>query len=168
MHIKNFNQTIEYWIHLLDGYTLQQLCTQPSTGSWSLGQLYLHLINDTTFFIEQIKACLYNNDNGNLPSSDFAKQLFKNNTFPDIKIEGNPSNAFIPQPESKEQLKESLLLIKAELHALATKIDPAFNGKSQHPGLGYFTAAEWLQFADMHFRHHVKQQQKIEQSLGLQ
>ena len=27
-------------------------------------------------------------------------------------------------------------------------------GKTKHPGLNYFTAKEWLQFAEMHLRHH--------------
>lgn len=167
MHTKNLNQTIDYWIHLLDGYTLLQLKQQPASGGWSLGQLYLHLVNDTNFFIDQIKSCIHNNDHAEKQAHDFAKKLFQENTFPDISIQGNPSNAFIPQPQSKEQIKESLLAIKEQLNALATAIDTSFKGKSQHPGLGYFTAAEWLQFTDIHFRHHIKQQKRIELQLGL-
>lgn len=126
------------------------------------------MINDTIFFIEQIKSCIHNNDNADLQAHDFAKQLFRDNAFPDIAIEGNPNNSFIPQPESKEQLKASLLAIKDEVNALAEKINPAFNGKAQHPGLGYFNAAEWIQFAAIHFNHHVKQQKKIEACLHSQ
>lgn len=165
--MNELNGIIDYWVKCLGDYTIETLHLIPSTPGWSLGQLYLHLINDTNFFIEQIKTCTNNNENADEQAHDFAKQLFRNNGFPDITIEGNPDNAFIPQPESKQQLKEGLLAIKQELNKLAQKIDPAIKGKSQHPGLGYFTAAEWIQFATIHFNHHVKQQKKIDQFLGL-
>lgn len=168
IQIKEFNSAIDYWIKCLDSYTLQELRSKPSLNNWSLGQLYLHLINDTNFFIGKIEECINSNENEKQEAHDFAKQLFRDNAFPDIIIEGNPNNSFIPQPESKEQLKASLLAIKDEMKALAEKIDPALNGKSPHPGLGYFNATEWMQFATIHFNHHVKQQKKIEAFLVLQ
>lgn len=168
MQIKAFNSAVDYWIKCLDSYTLQELRSKPSLNNWSLGQLYLHLINDTNFFIGKIEECINSNENAEQEAHDFAKQLFRDNAFPGINIEGNPNNSFIPQPETKEQLKESLLPIKNEMNALAEKIDPALNGKSPHPGLGYFNATEWIQFATIHFNHHVKQQKKIEAFLGLQ
>jgi hypothetical protein len=42
-----------------------------------------------------------------------------------------------------------------------------YKGKTKHPGLHYFNADEWLQFADMHFRHHVKQKKKIDDFLRI-
>ena len=39
----------------------------------------------------------------------------------------------------------------------------SLQGKTQHPGLGYFNATEWLQFATMHLRHHFKQKKRIEE-----
>lgn len=168
MQKKEFNIAIDYWIKCLDSYTLQELRSKPSLNNWSLGQLYLHLINDTNFFIGKIDECINSNENEEQEAHDFAKQLFRDNAFPDITIEGNTNNSFIPQPETKEQLKENLLAIKNKMNALAEKIDPAMNGKSPHPGLGYFNATEWIQFATIHFNHHVKQQKKIEAFLGLQ
>ena len=41
-------------------------------------------------------------------------------------------------------------------------------GKTKHPGLNYFNANEWLQFAEMHLRHHLKQEKRIEEFLKLQ
>jgi hypothetical protein len=40
-----------------------------------------------------------------------------------------------------------------------------FKGKTKHPGLNYFTAKEWLQFAGMHLRHHLKQKKRIDDFL---
>jgi hypothetical protein len=57
------------------------------------------------------------------------------------------------------QLKEKLIsLIKRVEHCGST-------GKTKHPGLGYFDAREWLGFAEMHMRHHIRQKERIEQCL---
>ena len=40
-----------------------------------------------------------------------------------------------------------------------------FNGKAKHPGLNYLNASEWLQFADMHMRHHLRQKKRIDDFL---
>jgi hypothetical protein len=38
-------------------------------------------------------------------------------------------------------------------------------GKTKYPGLNYFTAKEWLQFAGIHLRHHLKQKKRIDDFL---
>ena len=42
-----------------------------------------------------------------------------------------------------------------------------YKGKTKHPGLGYFSAEEWLQFAEMHFRHHLRQKKRIDEFLKM-
>lgn len=159
----NFEETINTWITSLSNLDLNALTTKSSAASWSMGQLYQHLINDTNFYIEQVKACLTSNENSDEEAAPFAKQLFQNNAFPDMQIEGAASNALIPQPASKEKLLAELGMIKLELNHLLIKVRQSeYNGKTQHPGLGYFNAEEWLQFTDIHFRHHLKQKNKIE------
>lgn len=77
-------------------------------------------------------------------------------------IEGAPSNALIPQPESKERLVNDLLKIKEEMNDLAAQIATSkFKGKTKHPGLNYFSAEEWLRFTDIHFRHHLRQKKRL-------
>lgn len=85
--LKDFNHTIDIWIKELRRYDFIQLCVKPSPGSWSLGQVYMHLINDTNYFIEQIKICVSTNDNMIEEASPDARSLFLNNNFPDEMIE---------------------------------------------------------------------------------
>ncbi len=155
----DYRHTINFWITGLSQYNFVQLCLKPSPESWSIGQLYIHLINDTNFYIEQIKNCIAaSGKQVNSEAKPAAKAMFKNNHFPDERIQGSPENASLPQPLSKEALLKGLQAIRAELESLSHIIEknkPV--GKTMHPGLGYFTAAEWLQFAEMHFRHHIKQ-----------
>ena len=166
MLIENFNRTIDIWIRALEGYGYHQLTARPSPTSWSIGQVYMHLLDDTSYYIEQIQVCLTNNDQASEQPTPAGKIMLLNNDFPDEILEGAPSNAYIPQPESKDQLTADMLSLKMAMNNAATLISESpFHGKTQHPGLGYFSAIEWLQFADMHLRHHLRQKTRIDDFL---
>lgn len=168
MLIEDLNHTIDIWINELEQYNFMQLCAKPSPNSWSLGQVYLHLIADTDYYIEQIKICVYTNDNVIEEASPVAKKMFLNNDFPDEVIEGAPSNSGIPQPDNKEQLMVCLMNLKDEITVVEISISKSpYNGKTKHPGLNYFNANEWLQFAEMHFRHHLRQKKRIDNFLKM-
>lgn len=140
---------------------------KPSLKSWSLGQLYIHLINDTNFYIGQIKICISTNENISKEECAAAKVLFLNNGFPDEVIEGAPSNSLIPQPDDRAQLKAGIIKFKDDINNVAALHSKSrYNGKSKHPGLGFFTADQWLQFAEMHLRHHLKQKKRIDTFLN--
>jgi DinB superfamily len=166
MPIEILNRTLDFFVNELSKYTFPQLLAKPSPDHWSLGQMYTHLIDDAGFYVEQIKICAETNDHADEEMSANAKEMFRNNAFPDEKIEGSPSNAFIPQPKSKEKLMIALLHLKKELNDAAVLISATpVKGKSKHPGLNYFSAEEWLQFADMHFRHHLRQKKRLDDFL---
>ncbi len=166
--MRDLNTTITTWIEALNAYTYAQLCTQLAAGSWSLGQVAMHLIADTNFYLEQVRICLTTNDHALEEASAAAKTMFRQDAFPDEKIVGAPGHAYMSQPDSIEQLLQAFGHIKQEMQALQVLIDQStFQGKTRHPGLGYFSAADWLQFADMHFRHHIRQQNRIAQFLAL-
>lgn len=157
-----------FWIKELETYSFIQLCTKPSPTSWSLGQLYLHLIEDTYFYLEQATIAASSEEHIFGEASPTAKAMFFNNGFPDEQIEGAPSNALIPQPDSKQQVMNDLLNLKDAVRNVELLIsESSIKGKSKHPGLGYFSAQEWFQFADMHFRHHLRQKKQIDYFLKI-
>ncbi len=160
---QDINRIINWWIAQLDHYTYEQLLVKPSVTGWSIGQLYMHLITDTKFYIENIEACMSGGANMHEEASAFARELFRNNEFPDIRIKGHPNNACMPQPESKEQIHGELVEIQQQLNELADLVIAVLpKGKTRHPGLGYFNAKEWLHFTDIHFRHHQRQKERID------
>lgn len=168
MLIEDFNHTIDIWIKELEQYDFTRLCAKPSPNSWSLGQVYMHLIDDTNYYIDQIKICVSNNDNVIEEASPDAKTMFLNNNFPDEAIEGSPANSYIPQPDNKDQLMSGLINLKEEINKVAILISKSpFKGKTKHPGLNYFNADEWLRFAEMHFRHHLRQKKRIDEFLKI-
>jgi DinB superfamily len=159
--IDDLTNAIDHWIEELDRYTLIELCTKPSSAGWSLGQVCLHLVKNTRYYIEQAKICSSVCDHMCEEPSAEALKMFMNNAFPDAIIEGPDTNTFIPQPASKEELKNALLSLKDEINSgiISNNI---YEGKTRHPGLGYFSADQWLQFADMHLRHHLRQKKRID------
>jgi hypothetical protein len=92
--------------------------------------------------------------------------MLANNEFPDATIEGPDTNTAIAQPSSTHELKNALLQLKDEISRLAILVsDSSHRGKTKHTGLGYFSTYDWLQFADMHFRHHLRQKKRIDDFL---
>lgn len=160
--MNDISKTIDIWLSELEQYKFDELCIKPSPNSWSLGQLYVHIIEATDYFIEEAKICTTNNENKDEKAASEAKAMFLNNEFPDIQIEGPPSNDLTEQPQNKEQLIRGLLSLKKKAKNVETLIsNSTFKGKTKHPGLKYFSAYEWLQFADMHIKHHFRQQKRI-------
>ena len=164
--IEDFKHTTDIWIQALAQYNFAQLYIKPSPESWSLGQVYMHLIDNTDYFIKQIKICLSTNDHAMEEASDGAKAMFLQNCFPDEMLDGPPSNTHTPQPDSKERLMVDLMNLKDEITGVEILIsNSACKGKTKHPGLQFFNANEWLQFAEMHLRHHLRQKKRIDSFL---
>ena len=166
MLIDDFNNTIDIWINTIQQYSFEELCKQPGENNWSIGQVCVHLINDTSWFIEQIKICLLNDDNAHETMAPFAQNIFQNNSFPDERLT-NPANANMLQPSGKENLIQAFIHLKRDMNDVAEQIaNKKSKGKTKHPGFNYFNANEWLQFAEMHLRHHLSQKKKIEKYLS--
>ncbi|WP_147314025.1 DinB family protein [Deminuibacter soli] len=167
MHLlQQFNQTISQWIDSLDSYTLEMLCTKPAAAAWSLGQVYVHIAADTAYFINEMAACLQSTANSNEVMHPHASTMLRNNAFPDTLIQGPATVSSVPQPASKEALLQQLHAVQQQVNDLCARYPvEASTGKSRHPGLGYFNAAEWLHFAEIHMRHHFRQKQRIDAQL---
>lgn len=173
MDIKNileqFDQTMCVWITQLNRYNYQQLCLQPNAKSWSLGQVYEHLIADTEYYFQQIYHCLSTNENAQEDMADMAKEWFQNNSFPKVKLVGPPGNEAPPNPLNMHKLMNDLKKLKILMNKIGMEILKSPNkGKTKHPGFLYFNAAEWFQFAEMHFRHHLQQKERIDAFLKLE
>lgn len=169
MLIDDINTTVDTWINDLQHYNLQELQARPDPRSWSLGQVYMHLIEATKFYLEQVDSCLKYNDNADGEMDDRGKVMFANNSFPDQRIVGDPFiSEKVPQPESIAQLQKDMLQLKHDMNEIGNSVMTSETvGKAAHPGHGYFSAVEWLQYAEMHMRHHRRQQRRLENELNL-
>ncbi|REA58897.1 DinB family protein [Dyadobacter luteus] len=165
--LENFNRTIDTWLIALRKYSESDLTFKPEQG-WSIGQLYIHLITDAGFYLEQISECLHTYENAELEPTEFGKQLFANNDFPDQIIVGASSNHLLPQPTNKARIQHAMQNLKEQYNNFYPRIIAhAPHSKTKHPGLGYFNSLQWFQFAEMHFRHHFRQKARIDQMINL-
>jgi hypothetical protein len=161
--MQSLEETLNIWIESLKGYTYHQLIQKPSATGWSLGQVYMHILEATDFYLDQARICTSNNDNESETCSANAVAMFTQDSFPNEIIEGPPENALTAQPLNITQLEAGLAVLKNNIADVARKIKAThFRGKTKHPGLLYFSASQWMQFAEMHCRHHLRQKNKID------
>jgi TFIIF-interacting CTD phosphatase-like protein len=168
MVIDNFNKTIDHWVAELKKYTLDQLLTKPEPTSWSMGQVYMHLIDETRWYMEQVESCLNGDMNASEQMTEEARRTFSNDAFADRRIKGDPFiSDNVKQPVSKSQLQKDMLNLKSDMNKLwSSVVTIKSTGKTRHPGLGYFSAEEWVHYADLHMRHHMRQKVRIEGTLN--
>jgi hypothetical protein len=164
--LRQFNETLHQWIVWLDEYPFAVLLRKPRPGAWSLGQMYIHLLRSTEHFINQAKLAAATQDNRDEPMHEHARRMFDHNSFPTRILEGPDNDSNIPQPGSKEEISDRLTRIRDDINSETfAAVLSAPGGKTRHPGLLYFSGPEWLQFAEMHLRHHFLQRQRIEDEL---
>jgi len=164
--IQNFENTIDNWVETINSYNFEFICLQPSPTEWSLGQVCTHLLDETAWYLEQVEVAVSAHDNSEKEMTPEGKGMFINNSFPDEKLRRPGDSTNMPFPGSKEQLLSGFSELKDKIRDTEKLVsESTAKGKTQHPGLGYFNAEEWLQFAEMHFRHHLKQKKRIEDFL---
>ncbi len=169
---KRFLQVFKIWEGELNHYTLEELCRKPHVDSWSLGQVYLHLIDSFEEFREsKLDKCLQSNEN-HKKKKNFRGFLVLTllKSFPPVKIKfpTTESTAFNPvQPESKEEIREGLQQVKnrmGEYRGLLIKNKD--QGKAPHPVLSYLDGNEWYMLSGLHFQHHLRQKKRLDLFLG--
>jgi hypothetical protein len=156
-------KTIDTWIAVAASLPFEDLCRKPSPEEWSLGQVCVHIVEETTFYIGQMNLCLLSDLNQTEGMNARGKMIFSGNAFPDERIKSDLHiSYYVPQPVEKGELTAILLKLKSDLDEIGVRIahSPS-KGKTPHPGLGYFTAEEWFRYADMHMRHHFRQKARL-------
>ena len=83
-----FEKTLDIYSDKLNRYSEEQFLQKPDENSWSLGQVYVHVIlaNDH-FFLKQAEKCLNKEETKNGRGKNLAgKVMFLINGFPNIKF----------------------------------------------------------------------------------
>ena len=163
--LTNFEQTAGIWLAALDNYSEEDLKLTPALDSWSLGQVYRHLFQSAMFFqLGNVDFCTGSSENADGKKTEAGEKAFMECEFPPVEIKVPPSDRYTPkQPEDKAQIKKDLTMLIERMKTVPEKLENAtHHGKALHPALGYLNAIEWYQLIDMHFRHHMRQKEKLE------
>ena len=167
---QKLEQVIQIYIEALNQYSEEQFGYKQNDDTWSIGQMYEHLLSSSyQLFFKKIDACLrqqYGSPEGE-KTSEGAK-VFSYGSFPPIKIkvpeawQGPPLSA-----QSRESYAAALNQLLTDARRLGEEIAKDTTAyKTHHVVLGMLTAAEWYQLLEMHFRHHLRQQEELEHFLS--
>lgn len=169
--LNKFNIRARQWLTDLQNYSDAQIAASPTPDSWSLAELYDHIMR---------VARTYQMPNFHKSMGPDAKLKKKKNLvglavfnfgirkqvkirmedFPAVLVEN-----FTPQKRSKEDLIadfEEFIQEVNELH------DPLTGSKSAqrhyHPMFGNISTKEWFSLIEIHMSHHEVQRKRIEEN----
>jgi hypothetical protein len=168
--LSQFEKTAEFWLASLNQYTEEQFAKKLDANSWSIGQVYSHLVNGTRRYqLQQIAQCLENGQNTSTGVKKLpGKIFFSLGYFPPMRVKVPPSETYTPkQPPNIESMKTGL----EELIKIMRETERSLSGSSKisktaHPAFGFLNAREWFQLIEMHFRHHLRQKKRIDRFLA--
>lgn len=171
--LSRFEETAEVYMRDLEGLSMEQLTWKPQDDQWSLGQMYMHLIQSALYMqLRNVETCRNaeieaNTENG---KSEAGEAVFALGSFPPVAIQVPPSPEYTPlQPESKEQIRSGLKAVIAKMRELEPLLaEHTGQGTFAHPRLGSLNAHEWYQLVEMHYRHHFLQKTRLENFLAVQ
>ena len=158
------------WKTALDGYTEDSFLWRISEESWSIGQVYNHLLVRTIQHpLKQAQICLNSNENSHKGKTIRGKTVMGLNWFPPVKLKTSPSPEFIPkQPSDRMEVKIALQKLILNIDELVSEIEKSMSkGKTYHSAFGYLSAAEWCQYIKLNFQHHLHQKARIDKCLKL-
>ncbi|MNW25177.1 DinB superfamily protein [compost metagenome] len=166
-----FEATVERYIMELDSLGLEQLRSKPDEETWSIGQMYVHLIQSAQYLhLQYVDQCLASGEETWMPmgqKTEQGKAVFESGSFPPIQIRVPASPQYTPrQPENKEQLLEGLRSVVERMkHTEPGLIQALEEHKIVHPSLGALHAQEWFLLIEMHYRHHLLQLARLQEFL---
>ncbi|SFL99088.1 DinB superfamily protein [Paenibacillus sp. 1_12] len=170
--LQHFEEITAHYIQELNDFTMEQLRHQSSESEWSLGQMYLHLINSALYMqLRNVDDCMTPGEEAvSSPEgkTEAGNAVFEQGSLPSMRIQVPPSPQYTPgQPESQEQLIQGLNKVLSRMK----EIEPLLEKESlqqtvPHPRFGGLNAKEWFMLVEMHYRHHLRQKDRLKKELA--
>jgi hypothetical protein len=165
--LQAFEATVGRYLVELENLTMEQLLAKPNEEEWSIGQMYMHLIQSAQFMhLHNVDQCLNGSEavlRNTGEKTDNGRAAFELGSFPPIRIRVPASPQYTPQqPDSKEQLMEGLRGVVERMKRTEIALSQAPEGnRIVHPGFGALNATEWFLLVEMHYRHHLLQLERL-------
>lgn len=170
-YTKEFEKIAGDWIKDVELYSDGQFLRKPDEHQWSIGQVYVHLIQSAlNYHMQQIRQCVEKKGTeirgGKKVPGKIAYLLGR---IPPVRVHVPPSPAYTPaQPVSKQDVIVRLHdVIRSVQEIRETAESASLTHKTAHPGFGYLNAQEWYRLIPMHYHHHRLQQKRLNEFLGV-
>ncbi|MEK4663008.1 DinB family protein [Priestia sp. FSL H7-0729] len=165
--LKSLETAVERYLAELNKLDMGSLLKKQSEEEWSIGQMYVHLIQSALFMqLPNIEQCLSNEDltlNSGEEKTELGRQVFELGQFPPVPVKVPASPQYTPQPpENMESLIDGLHEVVERMRSTEPLLYQAsVNNKIRHPRLGALNAQEWFLLIEMHYRHHFLQLNRL-------
>ncbi|WP_418302765.1 DinB family protein [Lysinibacillus fusiformis] len=171
--LKSFELTVERYLAELTKLNMEKLHRKLNEEDWSIGQMYVHLIQSAFMHLHNVEQCLSGRESTLNPAKEKTEQgkiVFKLEQFPAVRIKVPASPSYTPQlPESMEHLVEGLHnVVKRMRHTESVLHQAPVSNKILHPSFGALNAQEWFLLIEMHYRHHFLQLDRLKTSLAFE
>lgn len=166
--LQRFEETAQHYLLELDSFSLEQLQYTPQEDEWSLGQMYLHLVNSALYMhLKNIDVCLQPNGETGV-KTEAGTAIFNLGSFPPMRIQVPPSPQYTPQqPISKEEIVEGLNDVIRKMREIEPTVGkPTGPSTVSHPRFGALNAGEWFSLIEMHYRHHLLQKERLKHAIA--
>lgn len=171
--LKSFETAVERYLAELNKLDMGSLLKKQSEKEWSIGQMYVHLIQSALFLhLHNIEQCLSSEDstlNSGEEKTELGRQVFELGQFPPVPVKVPASPQYTPQPpESTGSLIDGLHEVVDRMRSTEPLVYQAsVNNKIRHPRLGALNAQEWFLLIEMHYRHHFLQLDRLKSNLEM-
>jgi DinB superfamily len=162
--------TVRY-LEEIESLDMEQLTRKESVEDWSLGQMYIHLINAALYMqLQSVEACISETPETtvvNAEKTEVGETIFAQGAIPPIRIQVPASPQYTPpQPESKAQIVSGFHTVLQRMEEILPRLESSSSRhKALHPAFGALDAKEWFALVEMHYRHHFLQQERLKKAL---
>ncbi|MFX3635951.1 MAG: DinB family protein [Candidatus Pristimantibacillus sp.] len=165
--LNNSSAIIEQYIRNLDRYSIEQLRFKYKENEWSVGQMYIHVIEVAKEYIGYIETCTKGTHEEPEDKTEDGTKALAEKKWPNIRVKlEQPANE-TRNPESKDEIIAGLEQVLEKLAYWAYCVDEANPAcKVRHGWFGWLNAGEWFEMVGMHSRHHLHQKAKLDEELA--
>jgi hypothetical protein len=164
--LTSFELTVERYLAELTKLNMDKLHRKQSEEDWSIGQMYVHLIQSAFMHLHNVEQCLAGSESTLNPEKEKTEQgkiIFNREQFPAVRIKVPASPIYTPQPpESMKHLVEGLhSVVERMRNTESVLLQAPVSNKILHPAFGALNAQEWFMLIEMHYRHHFLQLDRL-------
>lgn len=162
---KRIDEALDNYRHWLDEIPDEQFDLTPPNGGWSYAEVYSHILqSDFGSLIAAEKCARKTGTLTNKSANLFGKFVLFTGIFPRVKTSVELSSK--TKKITKEEARNLLIRVRSRLDCVMELLHNASKDyKMKHPRMGMLNAEQWLKFTRIHSEHHLKQLERVKESL---
>ncbi|BFT72720.1 DinB family protein [Paenibacillus sp. P36] len=158
---------IQQYMENLDKYSIEQLRYKSEENVWSIGQMYIHVIEVAKEYIGHIETCTKATREEPEDKTGDGLKAFAEKEWPNIRVKLDQPPNETRNPDTKDEIVaglEQVLVMLANWTSRVEEANPAC--KVRHGWFGWLNARDWFEMVGMHSRHHLRQKEILDEKLA--